>query len=122
MGLGMGLLYGFRGRWFLMSEVPLYLHGQNSGGLNGLRVMRLLVSQVQGYLAHKNLPPPLGPPYDPRYAYCSVLGWGWVLMSEVPLYGPRGARLLVSQVQLSPSTGVPRSYGNAHPPRITIGP
>ena len=22
----------------------------------------------QGYLAHKKLPPPLGPPYDPRYS------------------------------------------------------
>ena len=23
---------------------------------------------VQGYLAHKKQPPPLGPPYDPRYS------------------------------------------------------
>ena len=30
---------------------------------------------VQGYLAHKKSPPPLGPPQDPRCrAYCRVLG------------------------------------------------
>jgi len=27
------------------------------------------VLRLQGYLAHKKQPPPLGPPYDPRYSH-----------------------------------------------------
>ena len=43
------------------------------------------VYTLQGYLAHRNPPPPLGPPYDPRHSP-AVGSWeGGVLMSEVPL-------------------------------------
>ena len=42
--------------------------------------------RLQGYLAHKKQPHPLGPPYDPRYS--PTVGsqvWEEVLVSEVPL-------------------------------------
>ena len=43
-------------------------------------------AEVQGYLAHKKLPPPLGPPYGPRHMLLQVPKGGRFLMSEVPLY------------------------------------
>ena len=48
-----------------MSEVPLYpfdLAGVLASGEGGVRDW-----PVQGYLAHKKTPTPLGPPQDPWY-------------------------------------------------------
>jgi hypothetical protein len=48
--LGIRLLYGLRGRHFLMSEVPLYWEGRVDD--------RIPVNHpLQGYLAHKKAPP-----------------------------------------------------------------
>ena len=60
-----------RGGQFLMSEVPLYSHADTLG------------SFAQGYLDHKNPPPP-GTTVGPyAQAYCRVLEEA---VSEVPLY------------------------------------
>ena len=42
---------------------------------------------VQGYLAHKKLPPPRTLQWADAYGPRAVLGGGQFLMSEVPLYG-----------------------------------
>ena len=41
---------------------------------------------LQGYLAHKKQPPPLGLPQGPRHWATVGFNGGGVLMSEVPLY------------------------------------
>ena len=49
-------------------------------------VWGLTVRHLQGYLAHKKQPPPLGPPYDHRCV--------------VPLQGPRRGVFLMSELPL----------------------
>ena len=44
------------------------------------------VRDVQGYLAHKKTPPPLGSPEGPRPAYRRVLGGGRFLIRKVTLW------------------------------------
>ena len=41
---------------------------------------------MQGYLAHKKLPPPLGPPYDPWLSLTEGPRRMVFLMIEAPLY------------------------------------
>ena len=49
---------------------------------------------LQGYLAHKKEPTPLGPPYNSRHRLRQVPRGGLGFMSEVPLYR-RAALMLV---------------------------
>jgi hypothetical protein len=56
-----------KGGLFLLSEVPLYLcfHPKVDGCEPHSRGVNL---RIQGYLAHKKMPPSLGPPYGPRHS------------------------------------------------------
>ena len=47
---------------FLMSEVPLYFGVDPPTRGAEVRAADRAVAEVQGYLAHKNCPPPLGHP------------------------------------------------------------
>ena len=64
MALGIVLLQGPRGRRFLMSEVPLLQwfflpQSRQEARRTGSRELR--TAAIQGYLAHKKTPTPLGP-------------------------------------------------------------
>ena len=57
------------------------------------------VHGLQGYLAHKKQPPPLGPPKDPRHSP-TVGRRGVFLVKEVPLLGGGAKRFLMSELPL----------------------
>ena len=50
-----------------MWAILIFLQGSTSFLRFGVYGLRKKSFSVQGYLAHKKEPPPLGPPYDPRY-------------------------------------------------------
>ena len=70
-----------------MSEVPLYR--------SVVFCARVCVPEqtglisLQGCLAHKKMPTPLGPPRTLGIGYGRILGGMWFLVSEVPLYWTR---------------------------------
>ena len=70
------------------------------------------IAYLQGYLAHKNTPTPLGPPQNPTHIPTVGSYGGLFLISEVPLLVPTlgGWAFLISEVPtIVLSAGVPRS-------------
>ena len=73
-----------------MSEAPLY-NPVNCGA--DCAIYRLGASLIQGYLAHKNHPPPRTLQKDYTQGHMVVLGGGLFFISELPLSIIRPERL-----------------------------